>query len=103
MGALLLAVRNDEPALLAIMQKAVDAVTPAERDRIAQRRTTFHLEQSLDLTRLWQGLGVLAFMGLFLAYRHWELTRLNRRLVLARDAAERGVDISVLMGALDAL
>jgi len=82
------AVRNDEPALLAIMQKAVDAVTPAERDRIAQRRTTFHLEQSPDLTRLWQVLGVLALMGLFLAYRHWELTRLNHRLVLARDAAE---------------
>ncbi len=82
------AVRKDEPALLAIMQKAVDSVTPAERDRISGRRTIFHLEQSLDLTRLWQFLGAMVLLGLFLGWRQWELTRLNRRLVRARDAAE---------------
>jgi signal transduction histidine kinase len=82
------AVRNDEPPLIAIMQNAVDAVTPAERDQIARRRTTFNIEQSLELRRLWQVLGVLWVVGLFLGYRQWELTRLSRRLVLARNAAD---------------
>ena len=84
------AVRNDEPELLPIMQQAIDATTPAERDQINQRRTTFRIEQGLDLTRLWQVLGVLGLIGLSLAWRQWELTRLNRRLVVARDAAEVG-------------
>jgi len=47
--AISVAVRNDEPELLGILQKAVNATTPAEHDRIAERRTTFRIEQRLDL------------------------------------------------------
>ena len=82
------AVRNDEPELLAILQKAVDATTPAEHDRIAERRTTFQIEQRLDLTRLLQILAAIGLIGAFLAHRQWELGRLNRRLRLAKEAAE---------------
>jgi diguanylate cyclase (GGDEF)-like protein len=82
------AVRNDQPELLAIMQKVVAATTPAERDQIAQRRTTFRIEQDLDLSRLWQFLGLFAVVGAFLGWRHWELTRLNRHLRRAKEVAE---------------
>jgi len=82
------AVRNDQPELLAIMQKVVASTTPAERDQIARRRTTFRIEQDLDLSRLWQFLGLFAVVGAFLGWRHWELTRLNRHLRRAKEAAE---------------
>jgi polar amino acid transport system substrate-binding protein len=83
------AVRSDAPQLLALMEKAVAATTAAEHDAITGRRTTFKLQQELDLTRLFQVLGVLGVLGLFLGYRHSELSRLNRRLAAAKEAAER--------------
>ena len=83
------AVRNDEPALLSIMDKAVASLTQAEKDAIAARQTRFTIEQQMNLTRLWQGLGVIALIGLALLYRQYELQRLNRALMLARDQAEQ--------------
>jgi diguanylate cyclase (GGDEF)-like protein len=83
------AVRSDAPQLLALMEKAVDATSAAERDAITGRRTTFKLQQELDLTRLFQVLGVLGVLGLFLGYRHYELSRLTGRLAAAKEAAER--------------
>jgi ABC-type amino acid transport substrate-binding protein/CheY-like chemotaxis protein/nitrogen-specific signal transduction histidine kinase/HPt (histidine-containing phosphotransfer) domain-containing protein len=82
------AVRNDEPELLGILQKAVNATTPAEHDRIAERRTTFRIEQRLDLAWLLQILAVLAVVAAVLGHRQWELGRLNRRLRIAKEAAE---------------
>lgn len=87
-AAISVAVRNDAPELLALMEKAIGATTAAERDQISGRRTTFKIQQELDLTRLWQVFGILAVIGLFLGYRHSELTRLNRRLAVAKEAAE---------------
>ncbi len=83
------AVRNDEPALLSIMHKAVASLTPAEKDAIVARQTRFTIEQQMNLTRLWQGLGVIGLIGLALLYRQYELQRLNRALMLARDQAEQ--------------
>ncbi len=82
------AVRNDAPELLSLMNKAIAATTAAQHDRISQRRTNFRVEQAIDLTRLWQLLAVLALIWLALAYRQLVLGRLNRRLLAAKDAAE---------------
>ena len=82
------AVRDDEPLLRSILQKAVDSVTPAEHDRIRKRRTTFRVDRPMDLTLLWQVLGVLGIIGLLLGWRQFELARLNRRLIAAKEAAE---------------
>jgi signal transduction histidine kinase/CheY-like chemotaxis protein/HPt (histidine-containing phosphotransfer) domain-containing protein len=86
------AVRNDEPALLGIMNKAVAAVTPVEHDAIARRQTRFTIEQRVDFTLLWQILGLIGLVGLAMAYRHRELTRLNRALIAARDSAEAAAE-----------
>ena len=83
------AVRNDDPALLSIMDKAVASLTQAEKDAIAVRQTRFTIEQQMNLTRLWQGLGVIGLISLALLYRQYELQRLNRALMLARDQAEQ--------------
>ena len=82
-----IATRSDEPLLQLIMDKALAALTPAERDAIELKRTAFSLQEALDLTLLWQVLAVVGVVGLFLLYRQRELTRLNRALVAARDEA----------------
>ncbi|WP_295884424.1 transporter substrate-binding domain-containing protein [uncultured Thiohalocapsa sp.] len=81
------ATRSDEPLLRLIMDKAVAAVTPAERDAVELKQTKFTIEQRMDLTLLWQVLAVVGLIGLLLLYRQHELTRLNRELRAARDAA----------------
>jgi ABC-type amino acid transport substrate-binding protein/CheY-like chemotaxis protein/HPt (histidine-containing phosphotransfer) domain-containing protein len=81
------ATRNDEPLLHLIMQKAVRAVTPAERDAIELKQTKFTIEQRMDLTLLWEVLAAAGIIGLLLLYRQRELERLNRDLRAARDAA----------------
>ncbi len=82
------AVRGDAPELRSLMEKAVSVTTQGEHDRISNRRTTFKIEQSVDFTRLWQILAVLGLIWLALGYRHLELGRLNRRLIVARHAAD---------------
>ena len=83
------AVRNDEPALRSIMDKAVASLTRAESDAIAARQTRFTIEQHLNLTRLWQGLGLVGLIAIAMLYRQYELQRLNRALIVARDQAEQ--------------
>ncbi|WP_058554240.1 transporter substrate-binding domain-containing protein [Thiohalocapsa sp. ML1] len=82
------ATRSDEPLLHLVMNKAVAALTPAERDAIELKQTKFTIEQRLDLTLLWQVLAVATLIGLLLLHRQRELTRLNRDLIAARDAAQ---------------
>lgn len=86
-----IAVRRDEPVLLGIMDKALASVTPAERDALNRRATTFTIRQHLDLTRLWPFLVIALTAAGFLLLRQRELARLNRALRSARDAAEAAV------------
>jgi signal transduction histidine kinase/CheY-like chemotaxis protein/HPt (histidine-containing phosphotransfer) domain-containing protein len=81
------ATRADEPLLRLVMDKAVAAVTPAERDAIELKQTKFTIEQHMDLTLLWDVLAVVGVIGVILLYRQRELKRLNRDLLAARDAA----------------
>ncbi len=82
------ATRNDEPLLHLAMEKAIAAMTPAERDAVERKQTRFTIEQRMDLTLLWQVLAVVAIVGLLVLYRQRELSRLNRELIAARDAAQ---------------
>jgi signal transduction histidine kinase/CheY-like chemotaxis protein/HPt (histidine-containing phosphotransfer) domain-containing protein len=81
------ATRNDEPLLRMAMDKALAAVTPAERDAIELKQTKFTIEEQIDLTHLWQLLGIGLLLATILLYRQRELERLNRDLTRARDAA----------------
>ncbi len=83
-----IAVRNDRPALLHIMQKAVDSLTQAERDAIGKRWTKFTIEESVDYRRLWQILAFFSLIGLLLLYRQRQLKRFNHQLLRAKEQAE---------------
>jgi hypothetical protein len=82
------AVRSDDPMLLSLLQRAVETITLVERDRLSQRQTAFTIEEKLDLAWLWEVLGGVLAIARFLGYRHYEPTRLNRRLRADKGAAE---------------
>ncbi len=74
------ATRNDEPLLGAIMQKALDSISEAERKKILNSWVEVRVTEEIDYTLLWQlggGFSVLLFGG-FLWNR--KLTRLNRTI-----------------------
>lgn len=75
-----LAVRNDEPELLTIFEKAVASVTPEEWDDMSHRWLSVRYEQARDWTLLWQILLAVAVLGLLGLYRVHELRRFNREL-----------------------
>jgi polar amino acid transport system substrate-binding protein len=75
-----LAVRNDEPSLLTIFEKAVASITPEEWDDINHRWLSVRYEQARDLTLVWQILGGVVILALLGLYRMYELRRFNREL-----------------------
>ncbi|MBI1906090.1 MAG: transporter substrate-binding domain-containing protein [Rhodocyclales bacterium] len=75
-----LAVRNDEPELLTIFEKAIASVTPDEWDDMNHRWLSVRYEQTRDWTLLWQILLAVAVLGLLGLYRVHELRRFNREL-----------------------
>jgi len=73
-------VRNDEPQLLSIMQKALAAVTPVERNEIIQRWYAVRFEHGTDHTVLWRVLAGGTVLFAFMLYRSWMQKRFNDKL-----------------------
>lgn len=65
-----------------------DFSTRAERDGSGVRRTPGTLDEWVDDGVPWWTFAIVVVIGAFFLYRHLKLVRLNRRLVVARDAAE---------------
>ncbi len=80
-----IAVRNDEPELLSILQKAMNSVSEAERQEIYNRWFAIRFEQGFDYSRFIQILlGIAAVVcGLLI----W-----NRKLSLANRIAQDALD-----------
>lgn len=62
------AVRNDEPELLSIFEKAVDSITIEEANTIKKKWTQFTIKEDIDLTIIWEILGVAALLLLTVLY-----------------------------------
>lgn len=85
---LTMGVRNDEPELLAVMQKAINALDVAETDAAFRKWVTVTYEHGIDYSLVWRvGLGGLAVIILVVLWNR-KLTRLNRRVVQAHAALD---------------
>jgi len=73
-------VRNDDPQLLFIMQKALDSVTQVERNEIFQRWFTVRFEHGTDYAILWWVLGGGAVLFVFMLYGYFIQNRFNQKL-----------------------
>lgn len=80
---LAVAVRNDEPRLLAIVEKLVDSVEETERQQIASRWLAVGYAPRFDYALLWKLLGGVAVVLLGFAYWNRKLNNLNRQLAEA--------------------
>ncbi|WP_457572687.1 transporter substrate-binding domain-containing diguanylate cyclase [Desulfolithobacter sp.] len=75
-----LGVRNDEPLLLSVLNKAVATIAPERQQQILNRWISVKYEKGVDYTLLWKILSGIGVVGLFLLYRYWALNQYNRKL-----------------------
>ncbi|MBY4676948.1 diguanylate cyclase [Marinobacterium arenosum] len=79
------AVRNDQPLLHGIFQKAVNELSPALRDRILERWYNVKVEQARDYTLLLILLAGLLVALAFLIYRNHSSQKFNAQLAKMND------------------
>lgn len=84
-----IAVRNDAPELLSIMQKAVDSLTQTDHNTIKRTWSSVNLIDSTDYSLIWKVsiTATLLLLGIF--YWNRKLARLNTALQQAKEEAVR--------------
>jgi len=83
------AVRNDEPLLLSIFDKAVASLTNHERNDILNRWISIKYEKIANHTNYWIFIGCIIIVLLLLLYRERFISRYSRRLQLMNQELER--------------
>ena len=73
-------VRNDDPMLLEVFDKAIDALDYTKQQEIMNKWVSVKYESGIDYELLWNIFWVVALMGLFFSYRHYMLIRYNKML-----------------------
>jgi diguanylate cyclase (GGDEF)-like protein len=87
--SLAVAVRDDDPVLLGIMQKLVSSLTTEERRSLESHWRNIRLEQTVDYTLVWQLLLAGTLLTALLVYWNRKLGRLNRELAVANETLAR--------------
>jgi len=73
-------VRKDWPELAAILDKAIAALPPRQKDAFIRKWLKVNYRQQVDYQLIiWIVLGALIVIALF-AFRAWEMSRINRKL-----------------------
>ncbi len=67
------AVRNDDPVLLVIMQKAINSITPEDRQKINNKWLSVNYERKFDYSLFWRLFSIIIIILIIILY--W-----NRRL-----------------------
>ncbi len=84
-----IAVRNDHPILLSIMQKAVNSLTQADHNTISRNWNSIKVIETPDYALLWKV--VISIMLILLGTFYWnrKLSRFNNALQQAKEDAVR--------------
>jgi len=86
-------VRNDDPMLFQLMQKAVDSISEDERQTILNKWVAVKYERGIDYTLAWQILGVSLFILIGAFYWNRRLSFLNKELESAKLKAEEATKV----------
>jgi len=73
-------VRNDEPLLLSILDKALNAIDSKRREHILNQWISIKYEHGYDYTLFWKVLIPFLILGLLLLTRYYMLKQYNKRL-----------------------
>lgn len=94
-------VRNDDPMLLQLFQKAVSAREQQAENEILRRWVSVRLEQSVDYSLIWKLAVVALAVVLLLIYRQTLVSRYNRQLMEKNAELERLSRTDPLTGAFN--
>lgn len=94
-------VRNDDPMLLQLFQKAVTAREQQAENEILRRWVSIRLEQSVDYSLIWKLLAATAAIIFLLIYRQTLVSRYNRQLMDKNAELERLSRTDALTGAFN--
>ncbi|MFW5836774.1 MAG: transporter substrate-binding domain-containing protein, partial [Desulfovibrionaceae bacterium] len=83
------AVRNDDPVLLSVFDKAARSLTPEDKEAIQKKWLSVTFEHGFDYGLLWKVLaGAVLVLGIIVWWNR-KLARLNRAVSQARDELEQ--------------
>nr|WP_240332033.1 transporter substrate-binding domain-containing protein [Sulfurospirillum tamanensis] len=80
--ALGIGVRNDDPYLLGIFEKAIASIAPEAHQHILNKWVSVRYDRGIDYSLLLKILGVFALFAFYLLFRQQELRRHNQQLAL---------------------
>jgi len=75
-----IAVRNDEPLLLDIFNKAINLIDPSKKQKIVNKYISVKFEKGFDYNLFWQVFAVLLLIIIYGVYRHRELILTKNKL-----------------------
>ncbi len=81
-------VRNDEPILVDILNKAISTVDEKTQQAILNEWMSISYEQGFDYALLWKVLGIIGLILLFMLYRYRMLKEHNETLVALNNELE---------------
>lgn len=81
-------IRNDDPVLLNLFQKAVQNLDPKEENQILRKWISARIEHGTDYTLVAQVIGLAALVVLLLSYRHRSVQRVVVELNKANTLLE---------------
>ena len=74
-------IRNDYPQLKAIIDKAIDSISPAERQKIFNRYISVTYEEKTDYSWIYRFAAIALAIIIFFVYRQFEMGKYNRKLL----------------------
>lgn len=86
-------VRNDDPTLLAVFEKAIYSVSDDEKQEILNKWVAINYESGVNYSLIWKILAVVGLIALGVTYWIRKLSLLNRELDNARTKAEEASKI----------
>ncbi|PNV83729.1 MAG: hypothetical protein C0627_04130 [Sulfurimonas sp.] len=86
-------VRNNDPVLLRILEKAIFSISEDEKQNILNKWVSIKYENGIDYSLIWKILALAIFIALGATYWIRKLSILNKELKNAREKAEEATKI----------
>lgn len=88
-----MATRNDEPQLLAVMNKVIKQLGLKKAQEIYNRWVPIQSKSPFDYTLFWQMVITFALLSLFVFYRYQKIALLNKQLAVANSELNSTHDV----------
>lgn len=87
-------VRNDDPVLLSILDKAIASIDDKDHQRILNQWMSVTFEQGFDYTLLWQIVGIIMLVLFIVLYRYRIIHNYNRKMERNLQLIDKNVLLS---------